>query len=173
VDGGWGRLLGEGDEPVVAPDGKRVAFVKERRIWLAPIEGSKPAAAAFFARGGSESPSWSPDGRTLAFVSNRGDHSFIGLFTPDQSIRFLAPSTSRDSSPIWPPGGERIAFVRQPGAGGTPRAPLVQPRLPWAIVIADVNASATDDRAVTTAITSGDNPVDPILQNPGGARMCG
>jgi dipeptidyl aminopeptidase/acylaminoacyl peptidase len=171
VAGGPARLLGEGDEPVVAPDGKRVAFVKDRRIWLAPIDGSKPAVAAFFARGASESPSWSPDGRTLAFVSNRGDHSFIGLFAPDQSIRFLAPSTSRDSSPIWSPGGERIAFVRQPGAGGTPRAPLVQPRLPWAIVIADVNAPATDRRAVTTAITSGDNPVDPILQNPGGLRM--
>jgi dipeptidyl aminopeptidase/acylaminoacyl peptidase len=171
VAGGPARLLGEGDEPVVAPDGKRVAFVKERRIWLAPIDGSKRAAAAFFARGASESPSWSPDGRTLAFVSNRGDHSFIGLFTPDQSIRFLAPSTSRDSSPIWSPGGERIAFVRQPGAGGTPRAPLVQPRLPWAIVIVGVNASATDDRAVTTAITSGDNSIDPILQNPGGLRM--
>jgi dipeptidyl aminopeptidase/acylaminoacyl peptidase len=171
VAGGPARLLGEGDEPVVAPDGKRVAFVKDRRIWLAPIDGSKPAAAAFFARGASESPSWSPDGRTLAFVSNRGDHSFIGLFTPDQSIRFLAPSTSRDSSPIWSPSGERIAFVRQPGAGGTPRAPLVQPRLPWAIVIADVNAPATDQRAVTTAITSGDKPVDPILQNPGGLRM--
>jgi dipeptidyl aminopeptidase/acylaminoacyl peptidase len=171
VVGGPARLLGEGDEPVVAPDGMRVAFVKDRRIWLAPIDGSKPAAAAFFARGASESPSWSPDGRTLAFVSNRGDHSFIGLFTPDQSIRFLAPSTSRDSSPIWSPGGERIAFVRQPGAGGTPRTPLVQPRLPWAILIADVNAPATDHRAVMTAITSGDNPVDPILQNPGGLRM--
>src|SRR4029450_2501918 len=123
VAGGPARLLGEGDEPVVAPDGKRVAFVKDRRIWLAPIDGSKPAAAAFFARGASESPSWSPDGRTLAFVSNRGDHSFIGLFTPDQSIRFLAPSTSRDSSPIWSPSGERIAFVRHPGAGGAARAP--------------------------------------------------
>lgn len=171
VAGGPPRLLGEGDEPVVAPDGKRVAFVKDKRIWLAPIDGSKPAAAAFFARGTSESPAWSPDGRTLAFVSNRGDHSFIGLFTPDQSIRFLAPSTSRDSSPIWSPGGERIAFIRQPGTGGAPRAPLVQPRLPWAIVIADVSAPATDHRAVTTAITSGDNPVDPILQNPGGLRM--
>src|SRR5262245_34447997 len=82
VAGGPPRLLGDGDEPVVAPDGQRVAFVKDKRIWLAPIDGSKPAGAAFFARGTSESPVWSPDGRTLAFVSNRGDHSFIGLFTP-------------------------------------------------------------------------------------------
>ena len=76
------QLLGEGDDPAIAPDGARVAFVRDRRIWIAPIDGSKPPEAAFFARGSSESPVWSPDGRTLAFVSNRGDHSFIALFTP-------------------------------------------------------------------------------------------
>ena len=45
------RLLGEGDEPVVAPSGDRVAFVKERRIWIAPLDGGKPAEQAFFANG--------------------------------------------------------------------------------------------------------------------------
>ena len=86
--GGTPKLIGEGDDPVLSPDGERVAFVKDRRIWIAPIDGSKPAQQAFFARGNNESPAWSPDGRTLAFVSNRGDHSFIGLFTPDQPIRY-------------------------------------------------------------------------------------
>ena len=127
--GGAPTLLGECDEPAVAPDALRVACVRDRRIWIVPIDGpkSKPAEAAFFARGASQSPVWSPDGRTLAFVSNRGDHSFIGLFTPDQPIRFLAPSTSRDSLPVWSTDGKKIAFLRQPGAGGAPRSPLTEP----------------------------------------------
>src|SRR5205823_4055282 len=55
-NGGAPKLLGEGDEPVVARTG-RVAFVRDRRIWIVPIDGSKPAEAAFFAKGSSESPS--------------------------------------------------------------------------------------------------------------------
>jgi dipeptidyl aminopeptidase/acylaminoacyl peptidase len=161
------KLLGDGDDPAIAPDGTRVAFVRDRRIWLAPIDGSKPAEAAFFARGASEGPVWSPDGRTLAFVSNRGDHSFIALFTPGQPIRYLATSTSRDSAPAWSLDGRTIAFLRQPGIGGAPRSPLVQIRTKWAILVARVDHQGTP----VTAVTSGDSPIDPIVQNPNGLRF--
>src|SRR5262245_26233344 len=133
------ELIGEGDEPAISPLGDRVAFVRERRIWIAPIDGSKPAEAAFFAKGSSESPVWSPDGRRLAFVSNRDDHSFIGIFTDATlPVRYLAPSTSRDSDPVWSPDGTHLAFVRQPGRGGTPTSPLVQPPSPWSIWVSEV-----------------------------------
>ena len=101
LSGGAPKLIGDGDSPAIAPDGTRVAFTRDRRIWIAPIDGSRPAQQAFYVRGTSDSPAWSPDGQTLAFVSDRSDHSFIGLFTPGRAIRFLAPSTSRDSMPIW------------------------------------------------------------------------
>jgi dipeptidyl aminopeptidase/acylaminoacyl peptidase len=174
VTGAAPKLLGDGDDPVIAPDGTRVAFVRDRRIWIAPIDGSKPPEAAFFARGTSESPCWSPDGRTLAFVSNRGDHGFIGLFVAGQPIRYLAPSTSRDSLPVWSPDGRKIAFLRQPGTGGTPRSPLIQNRPPWAILVAETDAhdrSSGGGTALSTAVTSGDTPIDPILQNPGGIAV--
>jgi dipeptidyl aminopeptidase/acylaminoacyl peptidase len=164
VAGGEAKVLSDGDDFAIAPDSSRVAFTKdkEKRIWTVPIDGSKPAQMLFFARGTSESPTWSPDGRTLAFVSNRTEHSFIGLYTQDQPIRFIAPSTSRDSLPAWSPDGKRIAFLRQPGTGGTPRSPLANVVLPWTLLVADVQTSA-----IATVVTSGDSPVDPILQNPG------
>ncbi len=173
--GGPPSLLGEGDEPVIAPNGAEVAFVRNRGIWIAPFDGYKPAQPAFFARGSSDSPAWSPDSQTLAFESNRGDHSFIGLYTPGQPIRFIATTTSRDSSPVWSPDGQKIAFLRQPGAGGTPRPPLArfEPQR-WEILIADVETGNRDkgnNIPVTTALTSGESPVDPILQNPGGINF--
>ena len=39
------KLLGEGDDPAIAPDGTRVAFVRDRRIWIAPIDGSEAAGS--------------------------------------------------------------------------------------------------------------------------------
>ncbi len=160
-------LLGDGDEPAIAPSGNRVAFVKDRRIWIAPLDGSKAAEQAFFARGASESPVWSPDGRTLAFVSNRDDHSFIGLFTDaSRPIRYLAPSTSRDSDPVWSPDGRTIAYVRQPGRGGVPASALVQQPSPWAIWVADAATGSGHE-----AWKSGTSLVDSIPRTAGGANL--
>src|SRR5262249_48321250 len=119
------KLLGEGDEPSISPDGTRVAFINNKRIWIAWIDGSRPAEQAFFARGSSATPRWAPDGRALAFVSDRDDHSFIGIYSGATApIRYLSPSTSRDIDPVWSPDGRTIAFIRMPGRGGTPRSSL-------------------------------------------------
>lgn len=136
--GGEPKPLGEGDEPVISPKSDRVVFSKDRAIWSVPVDGSTPAQRLFFARGDCGAPEWSPDGMRLGFVSNRGDHSFVGVYTNDSTpIIYLAPSTSRDSSPRWSPDGKRIAFVRRPGAGGTPEPILEQRPQAWAIWTAD------------------------------------
>ena len=141
--GGEPKLLADGDEPVVSPKSDRLAFVRERAIWTVPIDGSTAAKRLFFARGDCGSPEWSPDGSRLGFVSGRGDHSFIGVYTNDTTpIVFLAPSTSRDSSPRWSPDGKRIAFVRRPGTGGPPEPILEQRPQAWSIWAAD---AATGD----------------------------
>jgi dipeptidyl aminopeptidase/acylaminoacyl peptidase len=165
--GGDPVLLGDGDAPVIAPRTKQVAFVKDRRIWLAPIDGSTPAAQLFFARGEIESPVWSPDGSMLAFVSNRETHSYIGIYRSEREpIQYLAPTTSRDTVPRWSPDGKRIAFVRQPGRGGPIPDPLVLQPQPWSVWVADVNTGTARE-----TWKSGSALVDSIPRTLGGPNL--
>ncbi len=169
VAGGTAKALGDGDTPAISPDSTRVAFTRERMIFVAPIAGpgNEERLAPFFTlRGNSESPVWSPDGRTLAFVSNRGDHSFIGLYTLGQPIRYIDPRTTHDEDPVWSMDGKKIAFTRTPGTGGAPRNPLEEPEQSWSLMVADVE---TPDDAVTVA-TSGD-PIDQIARSPVGLNV--
>lgn len=136
--GGEPKLLGEGDEPSISPQSDKVVFLKERGVWSIPLDGATAAKRLFYARGEAGSLEWSPDGSRLAFVSGRGDHSFIGIYTSDSSpVLYLAPTTSRDSSPRWSPDGKRIAFVRRPGQGGPPDPILEQRPQAWSIWIGD------------------------------------
>ena len=136
--GGHPVALAEGENPVIAPNSKTVAFEKGGQIWTAPVDGSEPAKKLFTARGNNGEPVWSPDGSRLAFVSNRSDHSFAGIYNgADQPITWIAPSFDRDRSPRWSPDGRQIAFVRVPGRGGSPDSILVRRHQPWQIWTVD------------------------------------
>jgi dipeptidyl aminopeptidase/acylaminoacyl peptidase len=81
---------------------------------------------------------WSPDGKRLLFVAGRTDHSIIGIFTEGfGSLKWIAPSFSRDESPQWSEDGSRIVFVRRAGSGGAPDSMLVNKPVPWSIYTAD------------------------------------
>ncbi len=137
--GGTPKLLAEGDLPEASSVLGRVAFLKDHQIWSAPLDGAEPASRLFFARGNCAEPHWSPDGRTLAFVNDREDHSFIGLYrSASEPIRYLAPSTSKDYCPRWSPDGKQIAFLRTPGDGAQPRLPFELRPDHWSIWVADV-----------------------------------
>src|SRR5437016_3864106 len=112
-DGGDAKAIADGDEPVVSPRGDVVAFVKGGQIWTAPLDGSAPAKALLTARGESSDPRWSPDGSRLAFVTYRGDHSFIGVYANDSTaITWLAPPFARDRSPRCSPDRPPTAVLR-------------------------------------------------------------
>ncbi|HTV95362.1 MAG TPA: prolyl oligopeptidase family serine peptidase [Steroidobacteraceae bacterium] len=130
--------IADGDAPAVSASG-RLAFVRDDQVFTAPPDGGK-AERLFFDRGKDADLRWSPDGSRLAFVSNRGDHAFIGVFTSGSvPILYLAPSTGNDGSPRWSPDGKRIAFARQPGEGGAPEPLLTRVPHPWSIWVASAD----------------------------------
>jgi dipeptidyl aminopeptidase/acylaminoacyl peptidase len=138
VDNRTGRVttIGDGSSPFFNPAGDQVIYLRDGKFWTAPVIGGKERKL-FEIRGTVNSPQWSPDGSELAFVSNRGDHSFIGVYdTRSNYIRFKSPSVDRDVAPRWSPDGKRIAFIRLFSISDT--FSMDRERLqPWAILVAD------------------------------------
>lgn len=137
--------VGDGSSPMFSPHGDRVIFEREDHLWAATVpvgvaKGAGPAKKMFEIRGGVASPAWSPDGASLAFVSTRGDHSFIAIHEPASSrIRFLEPGVDRDIEPRWSPDGKRIAYVRLFNVVDTIAAEKER-LLPWSIRVVDVSS---------------------------------
>ncbi|HWS88340.1 MAG TPA: prolyl oligopeptidase family serine peptidase [Pyrinomonadaceae bacterium] len=133
------RVLGVGEAPAPSPAGPQVIFWHEGQLWVNTLgPGPGEPRKLFEARGSNGSPQWSPDGRLVAFVSDRGDHSFVGVYDAVKKIiNFVSPTVDRDSNPRWSPDGRRLAFVRRPTNGSQPSIFLGDDINPWAIMVAD------------------------------------
>ena len=138
LTGGAPIKIDEGDEPSLSTRGQ-LAYIKDGHVWSWSSDGGKPERL-FFDRGKDGELQWSPDGNRLAFVSNRGNHSFIGIYTSKSTpLLYLAPSTGTDTSPRWSPDGGRIAFARRAGDGGAPQPILTLTPDPWSIWVAQIS----------------------------------
>jgi len=143
LEGGPPRKIGEGHSPAVSPKGDAVAFVFKDQVWLAKLTGSDKPAQLIHARGNAEGLRWSPDGAKLAFVSARGDHSFIGVYDFDQkSLHYLDASVDRDLEPVWSPNGKQIAHLRLAATSGSEEFGPKRTGPPWSIRIADLATGA-------------------------------
>ena len=139
VHGGAPKKIGDGHAATVSPKGDLVAFESCGRISVGHLDGSGKSEPLISEKGRSGSLHWSPDGSKLAFVSQRGDHSFVGVYDVSaKSVVWLAPSVDRDADPEWSPDGTRIAFVRVP-TGGPGFFLQGRSGRPWSIWIADAS----------------------------------
>lgn len=123
TQGGSPWRIAEAWNLALSPDGKWAAYAKDGEIFVASVNpGTRDATAIdaqpplFSVFGDQRSPIWSPDSKKLAFVSDREDHSFIGIYDlTNPGIVYLSAGVDRDTSPTWSPGGDRVAFIRRPG----------------------------------------------------------
>jgi len=140
VEGGSPRKLAEGHSPAVSPKGDSVVYIFKDQVWRVELaEGAKPEQL-IHDKGKSSSLRWSPDGSRLAFVSRRGDHSFVAVYKlDDKSLLYVDPSADRDSEPVWSPDSRQVALLRQPAR----EERIFGPRRtgpPWSIRVADAAA---------------------------------
>jgi dipeptidyl aminopeptidase/acylaminoacyl peptidase len=135
--------LTEGSDPAVSPMGGRIVFLRKDEIWSHFLDVTDARAFQLIhAKGQARDLRWSPDGSKLAYVTTRGDHSFIAVYNFNaKSITYLDPSVDRDSEPVWSPDSKQIAFIRIPAAPqsfGAHRS--ASP--PWSIRIADAESGS-------------------------------
>jgi TolB protein len=116
-DGGGTHILGHGHDPVLSPDGKRIAFTGEApggvTVFVMDADGSHRQQVVHEAiPWGAVFPDWSPDGKSLVYAFKVGKD--LELFTvaaageavPRQLTRLGGVSTPA----AWSPDGIWISF---------------------------------------------------------------
>ncbi len=142
---GNASVLAEGDDPKISINGD-IAYIKNSQVWKVNVDGATPKQL-FQTNGRVGDHQWSPDGSKLAFVANRSDHAFIGIYSHENTpIQWIAPAFKKDTSPRWSPDGSKILFVRLPGTSKEPKPILEQSPSPWQIWIADANTGEASMR---------------------------
>jgi Tol biopolymer transport system component len=119
---GSGRTLvtDDGTQPAFFPDSRRIAFMRDGRIFSIRIDGSglRQITGPPFP---DHEPVVSPDGRTIAFVKTRRNNEAIFVVGSNGGRpRPLIDLPSDDDDPEWAPDGRRLVFTgnrRGCGAG--------------------------------------------------------
>jgi dipeptidyl aminopeptidase/acylaminoacyl peptidase len=141
-DGSQLRKIVAGSNFKISPDGKRLAYTSQGQVWILSLTDtvSKPEKL-FQSRGGQSQIRWSPDGTMIAFTSNRGDHSFIGIYHSDtKNVSFVETSMDNDTYPTWLPDSKQLAYIRIPNMNDIIPFVPVREGNPWSIRLFDIQS---------------------------------
>jgi dipeptidyl aminopeptidase/acylaminoacyl peptidase len=131
----------------ISPDGKTLAYTSGGQIWtLAFMDTAAKPEKLFQSRGNQSQLRWSPDSKVIAFVSNRGDHSFIGMYRfATKTVAFTETSFDNDTYPAWSSDGKRLAYVRVPNMNNIIPFVPVREGNPWSIRLYDITTGTTKE----------------------------
>jgi dipeptidyl aminopeptidase/acylaminoacyl peptidase len=135
TDGSGLHKLAAVNKVSVSPDGNSAVYSSGGKAWQVLIgDTTKKPVQLFEARGIIGSIKWSPDGKQIAFISNRGDHAFVGLYQINQkTVEYPDPSVDIDMEPAWSPDGKWLAWIRVPNQKDV--LPFTEQRkgYPWSV----------------------------------------
>jgi TolB protein len=119
ADGSSPRVLfrdgRENVEPSWAPDGTRIAFVRNTRVAVVSLRTRRTRLLS----PGNEwarSPDWAPNGRSIAFVraAVNSDRGRLAVMRPDgRGLRNLAPHLQDVVDLAWSPDSRWLVFTRR------------------------------------------------------------
>ncbi len=140
------KLLANTSNAILHPTKDIIAYTSGGKVWTLSVHEKSDAVAIFQARRGAGSLRWSPDGQKIAFVSSRGDHSFVGIYSLEKnSYEYLSPSVDRDNNPVWSPDGTQLAFMRTPNSRRSLIFEAHREGLPWSIMVHNINDNTTKE----------------------------
>ena len=136
------RKVTAGSSYKISPDGRTLASPYQGQIWTLSLTDTTAKDQKLFQSRGSQTQfRWSPDGSMLAFVSNRDNHSFIGIYSfISKTVNFIETSVDLDTYPTWSPDSKQLAFIRIPYINNLIPFMPVRENNPWSIRLLDIQS---------------------------------
>ena len=112
-------LAGEGtrtDDPAYSPDGRLIAYSRNRDLWVANADGTAPRRVT---TGGNndQGAAFSPDGASLVFYRVASTDLFVVGLDGTGLRNLTNDQDAFESEPAWSPDGTTIAYGRGTSAG--------------------------------------------------------